>query len=259
MEEVKFTIDDLGVATIILDNPKKRNVLSSHIMHQLESALLKLSESDTNAKALIVRSKYPEFFSAGGDVQEWYSYEKEKAYIEGYKGGKIFDLLERLPFVTIAAISGSCLGGGCELALACDLRVSTEDATFGQPEILLGNGPSWGGYYRLIRTVGYTKAKEMILLGETYSAYKANSIGLVNRITSDWEQLLQTVSTIATKATKNQNTAAISKLILNQLGQDLLPTNLMIDAHSAAYFAGTETSKVRKQAFLEKRLNEILM
>ncbi|MFP7287375.1 enoyl-CoA hydratase/isomerase family protein [Shouchella clausii] len=258
MEHVTLTLEESGVAIITLDNPKKRNILSRHIMQQLESALLKLSASSTEAKALIIRSKYPEFFSAGGDVREWHSYEKEEAYIEGYKGGKIFDMLENLPFVTIAAISGSCLGGGCELALACDLRVATSDARFGQPEILLGNGPSWGGYYRLTRIVGYAKAKEMILLGDSYSAQEASSIGLVNHVTSNWEELLETVSTIAERAAKNHDTAAISKLILNQLGHDLLPTSFVIDAHSAAYFAGTETSKIRKQAFLEKRLHEIL-
>jgi enoyl-CoA hydratase len=258
MGEVTLTIEKSGVATIVLDNPTKRNILSGHIMRQLESALLKLNASESGAKVLILRSKYSEFFSAGGDVREWHSYEKEEAYKEGYKGGKIFDLLESLPFVTIAAISGSCLGGGCELALACDLRIATENATFGQPEILLGNGPSWGGYYRLTRTVGYVKAKEMILLGETYSAQEAASISLVNRVTSDWKELLDTVSTIAVQAAKNHDTAAVSKLILNQLGHELLPTNFVIDAHSAAYFAGTKTSKIRKQAFLEKRLHEIL-
>jgi enoyl-CoA hydratase len=258
MKRVDLKIEESGVATILLDYPQKRNILSSHVMEELEDALLKLSSRKTKAKSLIIRSRYPDFFSAGGDIKEWHSYTKEEAYVEGYNGGKIFDLLEKLPIVTIAAISGSCLGGGSELALACDIRVATEDATFGQPEILLGNGPSWGGYYRLIRTVGYSKAKEMILLGETYSSNMAVSTGLVNYITSNWEELLRTVSDIALQAANNHDTAAISKLILNQLGHELLPTSLVIDAHSAAYFAGTETSRIRKQAFLEKRLHELL-
>lgn len=256
MGKVTLQIEDSSVATIVLDNPKKRNILSEHMIEQLEAHLQSVLSSDV--KALIIRSNYSQFFSAGGDVREWYSYKKEDAYKQAYRGGKLLSDIENLPFVTIAAVSGSCLGGGCELALACDIRIATKDATFGQPEILLGNGPSWGGYYRLMRTIGYAKAKEMILLGDTYAADEAHGFGLVNRVVEDWEELLATVSEMARRAAKNYDTATVSKLIVNQLGNELLADNFVIDAHSAAYFAETEMSRFRKQAFLEKRLQQIL-
>jgi enoyl-CoA hydratase len=258
MAEVALSVDEHGVGIIEMDRAPAKNALNRSMMSQLDAILHDIHQRKPEVKALIIRSKYAEFFSAGGDIKEWYAYDTIEAYQEGYRGGKIFAALEELPVVTIAAISGTCLGGGCELALSCDIRICTPDATFGQPEILLGNGPSWGGYYRLARTVGIAAAKEMILLGDTYTAAEAHRLGLVNRVVPTYEELLKTAYVTARKAALNADTAAVSKLVLNRIQQDTVSTNFLIDAHSAAYFAGTETSKTRKQAFMEKRLKELL-
>jgi len=111
-------------------------------MEELNDIIERLEELEGDVKVVILRSNFSEFFSAGGDISEWYSYTKIQAYREGIKGAKILERLENLPVPTIAAVSGSCLGGGCELALSCDFRIASESALFGQPEILLGNGPS---------------------------------------------------------------------------------------------------------------------
>ena len=256
--EVTLDIDRYGIGIVTLDYPEKRNILSRPMMEQLERIVRDIYEQRSQVKALIIQSKHPAFFSAGGDVREWLQYEPLEAYQAAYQGGQLFSALENLPVLTIAAIGGICLGGGCELALACDIRICTKDATFGLPEVLLGNGTSWGGYYRLARTVGNPRAKEMILLGQTYAASEAKQFGLVHHIVSDFEQLHQAAYDMAKKASINRNTIAVSKLILNQIQNEMIPVNLVVDAHSAAFFAGTETSKLRKQAFLEKRLNALL-
>lgn len=256
--EVTLDIDQFGIGRVTLDHPRKRNILSHHIMEQLGCIINDIKENCLKVKALIIHSKYPEFFSAGGDIREWHKYSPLEAYDAAYRGGKILSDLEDLPIFTIAAISGSCLGGGGELALACDMRICTTDAKFGQPEVLLGNGTSWGGYYRLARTVGISMAKEMILLGQTYTASEAKEFGLVNCIVSDFDELIKVALETARKAAINHDTIKISKLILNQIQENILPTNFIIDTHTAAYFAGTETSKIRKQAFLDKRLGDLL-
>lgn len=258
MEKIKFTIEDIGIATIIIDNPQKRNILSDDVMVSLEKVIREIEVLGEKVKVLIIQSKFPEFFSAGGDVKEWYSYDKTSAYQKGFHGGKVFQALESLNVVTIAAISGSCLGGGNELALACDYRIATEDARFGQPEVLLGNGLAWGGYYRLVKTIGLAKAKEVILFGKTYTAQESLNMGLINQVVPDWDILLKTTNDLAKSVSINASTNAISKHILNQIGNELVPSNSLVDAFSAAYFAETEDSNRRKRAFLDKRLNDAL-
>lgn len=258
MKKVKLTVESSGVVTVALDNPKKRNVLSEDLMVELESVIGDIKAMGKKVKALILCSKFPNFFSAGGDIKDWYSYDKVIAYEKGLNGGKVFQEIENLPVLTIAAISGSCLGGGNELALTCDYRIATEDAVFGQPEVLLGNGLAWGGYYRLVKSVGLTKAKEMILLGNTYTASEALDMGLINRVVRDWDELTEAVNEIAESACINYETIAVSKHILNELGKQLLPSNSLVDALSASYFAETSASNRRKKAFLEKRLQEEL-
>lgn len=255
---VDMSVDTYGVATLTLDFPEKRNALSRDMVNELEHRLHQASNRDAGIKAMVVRSAYSKFFSAGGDVREWISYDAKQAYEAAHYGARVFEQLENLPILTIAAIGGSCLGGGCELALSCDLRFATEDATFGQPEVLLGNGPSWGGYYRLVRTIGVVRAKELVLLGETYSAHEAQTFGLVQRVYSTWDELLQSVQKTLRQAANNAETVAVSKLLLNEIANDMVPTRFVVDAHSAAYFVTTDVSKTRKQAFLEKRLNQLL-
>ncbi|QQK75379.1 enoyl-CoA hydratase/isomerase family protein [Salicibibacter cibarius] len=252
MGEVSLEIDDNGIATVLLNYPAKRNILSNHMIEKLEHVISKL-KNDPDVKVLVLRSSDQRFFSAGGDVKEWKDYSKQQAYREGNRGGKVFADLEDLPFVTIAAISGACLGGGCELALACDIRVATEDSTFGQPEITLGNGPSWGGYYRLARKVGISRAKEMILLGEMYNANQAYNFDLIQRIYPSWDTLLEEVREMSGRLAEDVYAASISKQILNQVEQGMIPNQLAIDGLSASSFAQTATSVERKAAFLNRK------
>ncbi|WP_185907879.1 enoyl-CoA hydratase/isomerase family protein [Psychrobacillus soli] len=259
MSKIQVDIQGDGIAILTLNYPEKRNVLSSFIMKELNDQIKRLYTMKEKVKVLIIRSEYPAFFSSGGDIKEWHSYSKSEAYDEGTSGSKIFSQIENSPFITIASISGTCLGGGSELALSCDLRICTEDAVFGQPEVILGNGPSWGGYYRLARTIGVSKAKEWILLGENYSAKQAEQCGYVHKVTRDTKELQKTTHRIARQLASNFQAAKVSKLILNQIEEEMVPTNVMVDALSASIFAETELSITRKKAFLDKRLNEVIV
>lgn len=254
-----MAIQNDGIAILTLNYPEKRNVLSSFIMEELDNHIKKLYAMKDKVKVLIIRSAYPAFFSSGGDIKEWHSYSRTEAYDEGISGSKIFSEIENSPFITIASISGTCLGGGSELALACDLRICTEDAVFGQPEVILGNGPSWGGYYRLARTIGISKAKEWILLGENYSAQEAQQCGYVHKVTKDVEDLQKTTDRLARQLASNFQAAKVSKRILNQIEDEMVPTDIMIDALSASIFAETDLSNDRKKAFLEKRLDKVIV
>ncbi len=258
MGEIQVEVQDNGVATLTLNYPEKRNVLSSFMIEKLNNELGNLNAMGGKVKVLIIRSDYPESFCSGGNIKEWLSYSRLDAYDEGIRGSEVFSKIENSKFITIASISGSCLGGGSELALACDIRICTEDAVFGQPEVILGNGPSWGGYYRLARTIGISKAKEWILLGENYSAQEAQQCGYIQKIASDWEELQKMTSRLAKKLASNFQAVKVSKVILNQIENEILPTNIMIDALSASLFAETTLSTNRKKAFLEKKLHEII-
>ena len=167
---------DDGVAVITLDNPKV-NALSSALLHQLRDAARSLI--DDPPRSVLVTGG-PKVFAAGADISEFGGPEEAETV-----GGAFLDALEAvaaIPRATVAAIGGYALGGGCELALACDLRIASDRARFGQPEILLGIIPGGGGTQRLARLVGPTRAKDLIFSGRQVDAEEALRIGLVDRV-----------------------------------------------------------------------------
>ena len=165
-----------GVAVVRLDNPKV-NALSSDLLRQLESVALALTAEPPGA---VVVTGGDRLFAAGADISEFGGPDEARAV-----GGcflRAFDAVAGIPRCVIAAVSGFALGGGCELALACDLRIASERAKLGQPEILLGIIPGGGGTQRLARLVGPAKAKDMILTGRQVGAEEALRIGLVDEV-----------------------------------------------------------------------------
>lgn len=167
---------DDGVAVITLDHPKV-NALSSALLHQLRDAARSLA--DDPPRAVLVTGG-PKVFAAGADISEFGGPDEAEEV-----GRAFLDALEAvaaIPRVTIAAVGGYALGGGCELALACDLRIASDRARFGQPEILLGIIPGGGGTQRLARLVGPSRAKDLIFSGRQVKADEAERIGLVDRV-----------------------------------------------------------------------------
>ncbi|MEG0475969.1 MAG: enoyl-CoA hydratase-related protein, partial [Carnobacterium sp.] len=170
-----------GIATLTINRPKMLNALSQEVLEEVSVALDEV-EKDGAIRVLIVTGSGTKAFVAGADIKEM----KEKNAVEGTifssLGNAVFSKLEQLRQPTIAAVNGFALGGGCELALACDIRIGAENAKFGQPEVGLGIIPGFGGTQRLPRLVGTGKAKELIYTGANVAAEEAYRIGLLNKV-----------------------------------------------------------------------------
>ncbi len=178
-EFVNLEVSEVGVGTIRLARPKV-NALNEQVATEIGQCVDEAAEND-DVKAVVVWGG-ERIFAAGADIKEMSTTDAVQMYRYIGRFQDVFTRLERLPKVTIAAINGFALGGGCELTLACDMRIAAEDAKLGQPEILLGVIPGAGGTQRLPRLVGVGRAKELIYTGRMIDASEALAIGLVNEV-----------------------------------------------------------------------------
>lgn len=168
-----------GVALVALDRPQVMNALSFDLLDELASALEAL-DADESCRAVVITGSGTRAFAAGADIRELAG--QTSASLRAGRRFEVWDRLAAIGVPTIAAVRGFALGGGCELALACDMIVAAEDATFGQPEIRLGVMPGGGGTQRLTRAIGKARAMAMILTGEPIDARSAEAFGLVTRV-----------------------------------------------------------------------------
>jgi enoyl-CoA hydratase len=172
---------DAAVAVITINRPKVLNALNVSTLDDLRRAVLELKRDDT-ARVIVITGSGEKSFVAGADISEFVTDSPASGRDRALAGQHVFDLIENLGKPVIAAVNGYALGGGCELAMACTLRIAADTAKFGQPEINLGLLPGYGGTQRLPRLVGKGKAMELILTGAPISAHEAERIGLVNRV-----------------------------------------------------------------------------
>ena len=182
MNAFTLEIEDDGLGVLTFDRPgEKVNVFSREVFEELSEVLVKLAR-EPRIKSLLVRSGKPDSFIAGADVREFVSVPSDAIREGSARGQALFEQLARLPYPTVAAINGICLGGGTELALACDYRIMSDSpkAKIGLPEVRLGIFPAWGGCARLPRVVGLQKALDLILTGKQLDARRAKKIGLVD-------------------------------------------------------------------------------
>lgn len=180
LRNVKVEISD-SIAVVTIHRPEALNALNRHTLEELETVLSELRDTP-EASALILTGSGEKAFVAGADIKEMEGMTPLQALQMARRGQRIFSRVERFPKPVVAAVNGFCLGGGCELALACHLRIATENAKFGQPEVKLGLIPGYGGTQRLPRLVGRAVALEMVLSGEMIDAQRALETGLVNRV-----------------------------------------------------------------------------
>lgn len=180
------------IALVTIDNQQQLNALNISTLEELEQELGKLKD-DRGIKVVVITGAGSKAFVAGADIAEMKDMSQEEALEFSRLGHRVFALLESMPKPVIAAINGYALGGGCELALACDLRFAGSWARIGQPEIGLGIIPGFGGTRRLVRLVGRGRAMEMILGGERIDAEKALKLGLVERVYSEDELMPKTM------------------------------------------------------------------
>ena len=188
-----------AICTLAISAPKSLNALNSTILKELDDFL---SHIDGDVRVLIITGDGEKSFVAGADISEMQNLNEAEGYEFGRLGAQVFRKIETLPIPVIAAVNGFALGGGCELALSCDIRIASNKARFGQPEVGLGIIPGFSGTYRLAKIVGMGYAKEMIYSGRAIKAEEALRIGLVNAIYEP-EQLMDEARTLAGRIVKN--------------------------------------------------------
>ena len=250
LETLLYEVDD-GIAVITINRPDKLNALNTQVIHELGQAFHQ-ARVDQDVQGVILTGAGPKSFVAGADIKQFPDLDALKGHRFALRGQAVFNRIEEMPKPVIAAVNGYALGGGCELALACHMRVASENAQFGQPEVNLGIIPGYGGTQRLPRLVGHGIATELILTGDRITAQRAYEIGLVNRV-APLDELLQTtkamLTTIMTKAP-----LAVG-LALEALRASDLPLREGL-RHEAALFGQACSSEDFQEgvaAFLERR------
>jgi len=236
---------DGGVAVVTIDRQDALNALNVETLTELRDRLQEIAE-DAEVRAVVLTGAGEKAFVAGADIKYMSALEPGQAKEWGALGHAAANLLEQMPKPTIAAINGFALGGGCELALACDLRYASERAKLGQPEINLGIVPGWGGTQRLARVCGVGVAKDLIYTGRTVDAETAYGVGLVNRVVDP--VLDAAVETARELAAKSPVALALAKRLVN-----MSPGALDREADEFGDLFASEDAKEGLAAFVEKR------
>ena len=176
---IKYEEED-SIAILTINRPKALNALNSQVLDELNNSLDNINLS--KIKSLIITGAGEKSFVAGADISEMSTLTKKEAEAFGKKGNDIFRKIETFQIPVIAAVNGFALGGGCEISMSCDIRICSDNAIFGQPEVGLGITPGFGGTQRLPRLIGASMAKQIIFTGQNIKAEEALRIGLVNAI-----------------------------------------------------------------------------
>ena len=241
-----------GAAILTVNRPDALNALDLETLRALHDRLRELAE-DAEARVVVLTGAGDRAFVAGADIKYMQGLSVLEAREWSELGHACGRLLETMPKPTIAAVNGFALGGGCELALACDLRYAASTAKLGQPEINLGILPGWGGTQRLARVAGLGFAKELILTGRTVDAAEAERRGLVNAVYEPGELLDRTLETARLLASKSPIALAYAKEAANLALQGAHEANLTQEATFFALLFSTEDQKEGMAAFAEKR------
>lgn len=241
-----------GVATVLLNHPPV-NALNQKVMQELDQLLGHLHD-DPDTKVILLTSQGTQAFIAGADIREFIQITSGSQAEELARVGQgILDKIEGMSKPVIAAIQAACLGGGNELVMACHIRIASDRARFGQPEINLGIVPGFGGTQRLPRIVGFSKAVELILTGDTITAQEALRIGLVNAVVPD-PDLLKYAKGLAKKiASKGSRAISEALLLIRRSRQGSLEEGLKEEAKGFGRICETEDMREGVSAFLEKR------
>jgi enoyl-CoA hydratase len=241
-----------AVATITFNRPKALNALNEELLNEFATALAQLDQ-DEDIKVLVLTGAGEKSFVAGADITELARFNPLQGKLFGKLGQTAIGELQQLSKPVIAAVNGFALGGGCEIALACDFIYASENAMFGLPEINLGLIPGFGGTQRLARAVGPNLAKEMIFTGKMITAADALKIGLANQVSSPeslMEEVLKTARMIASKG--KVALRAAKHAINNGLNVDLV-SGCAIELDAFALCMASQDAKEGTAAFIEKR------
>ncbi len=241
-----------NIATITFNRPKALNAMNAETMAEFFAAA-SLCKNDDNVKVIILTGSGDKAFVAGADISQMQDLSAPEALQFMEMGHDVLRLIEEMPKPSIAAINGFALGGGTEISMACDIRIASEKAVFGQPEILIGLIPGWGGTQRLPRLVGMGVAKELILGGGQINAQRAYEIGLVNKVFPAAALMEETRKFARKLASMPPFTMKMAKYSMNY-GYDLPLYNAnKLEVECCAQCFSTQDQKEGMKAFLEKR------
>lgn len=250
-QNLRLSVSDDRIATLTLNRPDKLNALNSATIDELDRALASLEARDDVGGIIVTGAGRA--FVAGADIAELAALSPEEARSFALRGQAAFARLEASARPVIAAVNGFALGGGCELAMACHVRIAADTARFGQPEVKLGLIPGYGGTQRLPRLVGPGHAAQLMLTGEIIDANEAARIGLVNRVVPSAE-LIAIAEGLMRQMLANAPLALARVLDAIRRGVDAPPSALFnLEAASFSTLAGTDDAREGTAAFLEKR------
>lgn len=244
--------DEQGVLLLTIDREKSLNALNTQTMLELRQFFAVDAPQRDGLRGVILTGAGPKAFVAGADIKEFMELNAEKGREMARRGQDVFFLIERFPKPVIAAVNGFALGGGCELAMACHLRIASEKARFGQPEVNLGIIPGYGGTQRLIQYLGKSKAMELLMTGDMIDAAEAHRLGLVNHVVPAGEEVARAREVMAKVLSKGP--IAIAKIIeaVNayfQYNEDGFDREIRAFGETT----GTEDFREGAQAFIDKR------
>lgn len=250
MEFIIYEEQD-NIAIITINRSRALNALNSNVLKELDKVLDRVNLD--RIRALIITGSGDKSFVAGADISEMHKLTKAEGEVFGKRGNDVFRKLETFPIPVIAAVNGYALGGGCELAMSCDIRICSENAVFGQPETGLGITPGFGGTQRLARLISVGKAKEMIYTARNIKSEEAYRIGLVNGVYPQ-EELMEQALKMASNIAKNAPIAvrAAKKAINEGLDADMNSAVKIEEVLFGSCFE-TEDQQEGMAAFLEKR------
>jgi 3-hydroxypropionyl-coenzyme A dehydratase len=282
MSSMKYVQIDLqnDIAILKINRPEALNAMNLDVIYELSRAI-DLVSGDQGIKVVIITGSGERSFCAGADISYMVDIDAVAAEKYASSAQSMLNKIEKMEKPVIAAVNGFALGGGCELALVCDLRIASDNAKIGQPEVTIGIPPGWGGTQRLSRIIGPSKAKEMIFTGKMISAHEAASIGLVNQLVlltdedkskldpsidqnNDKEKnvalskilngkLLEQSVSLAKEITKNSfNAIKISKMLINKGIDTDIDTGLRLEIYGWALCFAHEDRKKMMSAFLNK-------
>lgn len=240
------------IATLFINRPKVLNALNIDTLKEIQTAVQNV-KGDNGVDVLLIGGAGEKSFVAGADISQMKDFDSVAALNFANLGQEIFTQIETMPKPVIAAVNGFALGGGCELAMACDIRIASEKAKFGQPEVGLGIVPGFGGTQRLPRLVGIGMAKLLLFTGKIISAQEALRIGLVDQVTEP-ERLMETVLEIANSIVANgQIAVSFCKKAVHEGMQSDIDRAMTIESNLFALGFSTADQKEGMNAFVEKR------
>ena len=246
-----LTETDGPVCTVTINRPEKLNAMNTDVARELIATFEGISGDDT-IRAVILTGQGSKAFSAGADIAYMSGITADESVVYAQLGQQVTNTIEQTPQPVIAAVNGFALGGGCEVALSCDIRIASENARMGQPEVTIGIPPGWGGTQRLMRIVGIANAKDLVYTGRMVKADEAMRIGLVNKVVPQDSLMAEARKTAQTISGNSSMGVRMSKVAINRGRNSDLDTGLSIELLAWRNCFTHPDRKTMMEAFLSK-------